>query len=83
MLARNRLNRSLIAALLGAWLTGASCAIAAEDRVFDVVARFELGGLDPAISGCIFHRMQITEALLCADEMERFSGQQAVELQHP
>ena len=68
MLARNRLNRSLIAALLGAWLTCASCAIAAEDRVFDVVAPFEIGGLDPAISGFIFQRMQITETLLEADE---------------
>ncbi|GGJ87221.1 ABC transporter substrate-binding protein [Pseudomonas matsuisoli] len=40
----------------------------AEDDVFDVVAPFEIGGLDPSISGFVFQRMQITETLLDADE---------------
>ncbi|MFJ4156677.1 ABC transporter substrate-binding protein [Pseudomonas sp. NPDC089752] len=49
--------------------TSAVCAAhAAEaDRVFDVVAPFEIVGLDPSVSGFIFQRMQITETLLEAD----------------
>ena len=39
----------------------------AEERVFDVVGPFEIGGLDPSISGFVFQRMQITETLLEAD----------------
>ena len=39
----------------------------AEERVFDVVGPFEIGGLDPSISGFVFQRMQITEPLLEAD----------------
>jgi peptide/nickel transport system substrate-binding protein len=39
----------------------------AADKVFDVVAPFEIGGLDPSMSGFIFQRMQITETLLEAD----------------
>ncbi|KUM43327.1 ABC transporter substrate-binding protein [Pseudomonas sp. EpS/L25] len=39
----------------------------AQDRVFDVVGPFEIGGLDPSISGFVFQRMQIAETLLEAD----------------
>ncbi|WP_145151012.1 ABC transporter substrate-binding protein [Pseudomonas oryzihabitans] len=39
----------------------------AQERVFDVVGPFEIGGLDPSISGFVFQRMQITETLLEAD----------------
>jgi peptide/nickel transport system substrate-binding protein len=38
-----------------------------KDNVFDVVAPFEIGGLDPSISGFVFQRMQITETLLDVD----------------
>lgn len=39
----------------------------AQERVFDVVGPFEIGGLDPSISGFVFQRMQIAETLLDAD----------------
>ncbi len=56
--------------LTAAFFTGlclASAPVAASDAVFDVVAPFEIGGLDPSVSGFIFQRMQITETLLDAD----------------
>ena len=64
---RNRPRLSLLASAFAAWMTLTAGHVAAEDRVFDVVAPFEIGGLDPAISGFIFQRMQITETLLEAD----------------
>ncbi|KTT38825.1 ABC transporter substrate-binding protein [Pseudomonas oryzihabitans] len=39
----------------------------AQERVFDVVGPFEIGGLDPSISGFVFQRMQIAETLLDSD----------------
>lgn len=39
----------------------------AQERVFDVVGPFEIGGLDPSLSGFVFQRMQIAETLLDAD----------------
>lgn len=54
-------------ALAALFSIGSACANP-EDKVFDVVAPFEIGGLDPAISGFVFQRMQITETLLDADE---------------
>lgn len=39
----------------------------ADAPAVDVVAPFEIGGLDPAISGFIFQRMQVTETLMEAD----------------
>lgn len=67
MLLSNRPRLSLLAGALAAWLTLTAGPVAADDRVFDVVAPFEIGDLDPAISGFIFQRMQITETLLEAD----------------
>lgn len=68
MLLRKKHRLSLFAAAFASWLSINSAYVSAEDRVFDVVAPFEIGGLDPAISGFIFQRMQITETLLEADE---------------
>jgi len=59
--------RNFLAGALAALMTVASHAAVADDRVFDVVAPFEIGGLDPSISGFVFQRMQITETLLEAD----------------
>ncbi|MEH3023970.1 MAG: ABC transporter substrate-binding protein [Pseudomonas oryzihabitans] len=43
----------------------------AQDRVLDVVGPFEIGGLDPSISGFVFQRMQIAETLLEVDAQGR------------
>lgn len=56
-----------LAAALAACFALASAPTFADDRVFDVVAPFEIGGLDPAISGFVFQRMQITETLFETD----------------
>ena len=45
--------------------------VIAQERVFDVVGPFEIGGLDPSISGFVFQRMQIAETLLEADAQGR------------
>ncbi|NKQ12265.1 ABC transporter substrate-binding protein [Pseudomonas sp. SST3] len=64
---RNRHRLPLLAAAIATWLTVGGSPVSADEKVFDVVAPFEIGGLDPAISGFVFQRMQITETLLEAD----------------
>lgn len=51
--------------LAAALLPGA--AQAASERVFRVVAPFEIGGADPSLSGFILQRMEIGETLLGVD----------------
>jgi peptide/nickel transport system substrate-binding protein len=53
--------------LLAAPLAFATPALAQAPRVLRVVAPFEIGGLDPARSGYIFTRMQVTETLVGTD----------------
>lgn len=62
-----KLRLKLLAASFAAWAAVSSASVVAEDRVFDVVAPFEIVGLDPSVSGFIFQRMQVTETLLEAD----------------
>jgi peptide/nickel transport system substrate-binding protein len=57
----------LLAGVMAFWMSAASATSLTDDRVFDVVAPFEIGGLDPSISGFVFQRMQIAETLLDAD----------------
>lgn len=57
----------LLAGAMALWMSAASATSLPDDRVFDVVAPFEIGGLDPSISGFVFQRMQIAETLLDAD----------------
>lgn len=57
----------LLAAAFAAYTSIWSGSALAEEKVFDVVAPFEIVGLDPSISGFIFQRMQITETLLETD----------------
>ena len=57
----------LLAAAVAVCATFAYANVNADDKVFDVVAPFEIVGLDPSVSGFIFQRMQITETLLEAD----------------
>lgn len=58
---------SILVGALALWITAAPTTSLAGNRVFDVVAPFEIGGLDPSISGFVFQRMQISETLLEAD----------------
>lgn len=67
MLSVKKPRLKLLAALLLASSAVCTAHAAAPDRVFDVVAPFEIVGLDPSVSGFIFQRMQITETLLEAD----------------
>jgi peptide/nickel transport system substrate-binding protein len=60
-----------LAAALAAWAAVSSAPLHAEEKVFDVVAPFEIVGLDPSVSGFVFQRMQITETLLEADAKGR------------
>lgn len=59
--------------LVGPLLLAASLLLArpafagAGDRVFDIVAPFEIEGLDPAVSGFVFQRMEIAETLIDVD----------------
>ncbi|MFC6478286.1 ABC transporter substrate-binding protein [Pseudomonas asuensis] len=62
-----KLCRTLVATAFAAVLTLGPDVSFAKDNVFDVVAPFEIGGLDPSVSGFIFQRMQITETLLEVD----------------
>ncbi|RMO68494.1 ABC transporter substrate-binding protein [Pseudomonas syringae group genomosp. 3] len=64
---RSSQSVSILAGVVAAWVLITPVNLSAEERVFDVVAPFEIGGLDPAISGFVFQRMQITETLLEAD----------------
>ena len=59
--------RTLVLTAFAAAVTSAPDVSFAKDNVFDVVAPFEIGGLDPSVSGFIFQRMQITETLLEVD----------------
>jgi peptide/nickel transport system substrate-binding protein len=59
-----RVQRLMATVTLGLALTTGAWA---DDRVFDIVAPFEIGGLDPSLSGFVFQRMRITETLLEAD----------------
>ncbi|WP_404440347.1 ABC transporter substrate-binding protein [Stutzerimonas chloritidismutans] len=67
MYFRNKHRLALLAAAIATWLSVTAGPVSANDKVFDVVAPFEIGGLDPAISGFVFQRMQITETLLESD----------------
>ncbi len=67
MYFRNKHRLAMLAAAIATWLSVAAGPVSADDKVFDVVAPFEIGGLDPAISGFVFQRMQITETLLESD----------------
>lgn len=67
MLSVKKPRLKLLATLLLASSAVCTAHAAAPDRVFDVVAPFEIVGLDPSVSGFIFQRMQITETLLEAD----------------
>ncbi|UPQ83851.1 ABC transporter substrate-binding protein [Pseudomonas knackmussii] len=67
MYFRNKHRLALLAATIATWLSVTAGPVSANDKVFDVVAPFEIGGLDPAISGFVFQRMQITETLLESD----------------
>lgn len=67
MLSVKKPRLKLLAALLLASSAVCTAHAATPDRVFDVVAPFEIVGLDPSVSGFIFQRMQITETLLEAD----------------
>ncbi|WP_062213030.1 ABC transporter substrate-binding protein [Aureimonas sp. AU12] len=60
-------SRLAVPLLLGASLLAAHPAAAAGDRVFDIVAPFEIGGADPSLSGFIFQRMQVGETLVEVD----------------
>ncbi|QGG91650.1 ABC transporter substrate-binding protein [Agrobacterium sp. MA01] len=59
--------RNIFAASLALLLAGAAPTIA-NDGVVDIVAPFEIGGLDPSKSGDIFLRMGIVETLVEADK---------------
>ncbi|KQZ63187.1 ABC transporter substrate-binding protein [Rhizobium sp. Root149] len=59
--------RNLMAGVAVSLLFANSSVFAAEDRVVDVVAPFEITGLDPAKSGDVFLRMAIVETLVEAD----------------
>lgn len=59
--------RNIFAASLALLLAGAAPTIA-DDGVVDIVAPFEIGGLDPSKSGDIFLRMGIVETLVEADK---------------
>lgn len=61
----------LLVVSLAAWLAVSYGHAEARDGVLDVVAPFEIVGLDPSVSGYIFQRMQITETLLEADASGR------------
>ncbi|MBB3997286.1 ABC transporter substrate-binding protein [Aureimonas pseudogalii] len=66
---------ALVSRLAGPLLVGVSLlaplpAVAA-DRVFDIVAPFEIGGADPSLSGFIFQRMQVGETLVEVDREGR------------
>lgn len=64
---RNKRAVSMLATVIALWTLSSAITASADDRVFDIVAPFEIGGLDPSISGFVFQRMQITETLLDAD----------------
>ena len=55
---------NIIAASVALLMLGVSPTLAADDGVVDVVAPFEITGLDPAKSGDIFLRMGIVETLV-------------------
>ncbi|MFN3364086.1 MAG: ABC transporter substrate-binding protein [Allorhizobium sp.] len=59
--------RNIFAASLALLLAGAAPTMA-DDGVVDIVAPFEIGGLDPSKSGDIFLRMGIVETLVEADK---------------
>ena len=59
--------KNVIAVSLAAILAGTAPAMA-TDGVVDIVAPFEITGLDPAKSGDIFLRMRIVETLVEADK---------------
>lgn len=59
--------RNIFAASFALLLAGAAPTIA-DDGVVDIVAPFEIGGLDPSKSGDIFLRMGIVETLVEADK---------------
>lgn len=62
-----KLHLKVLAASCAAWAAVSTTYVSAEEKVFDVVAPFEIVGLDPSVSGFIFQRMQVTETLLEAD----------------
>lgn len=67
MLSSRTLRTALTASALATLVAFVPTLSSAQERVFDVVGPFEIGGLDPSISGFVFQRMQITETLLEAD----------------
>lgn len=64
---KHPLVRTLVSAAALMMLSAAAPLHAAEDGVVDIVAPFEITGLDPAKSGDIFLRMRIVETLVEAD----------------
>lgn len=66
---RFRISPGLVAALLlgTSMMVPLPAFAAAGDKVFDIVAPFEIGGADPSLSGFIFQRMEVGETLVEVD----------------
>lgn len=71
MLSSRSLRTALTAAAAATLVAFLPPLSTAEERVFDVVGPFEIGGLDPSISGLVFQRMQVAETLLDVDAQGR------------
>ncbi|KQT54290.1 ABC transporter substrate-binding protein [Aureimonas sp. Leaf454] len=65
MIARIRSAAAIAAFVAAASLLSMSvCVAAGGDRIFDIVAPFEIGDADPSLFGFVFQRMEVGETLL-------------------